>query len=224
MNEGKRILVEDSSSSSMDVDHGIYPYTDSFHTTSGQVCAGLGVPEEAIETTIGVISAMSIIRRTFLNRIEHFPTQIKNDDPVYATIKKNLEEKYGTKEETYAFGWLDLNLVKYADMLNKLSSLYITELDVLDNIEEIKICKKYKSGENIVDGVLPALIDDFGKLQPEYKSFAGWKTDITEIEKFDLLPINTQSLIREIEKATKIEVTYIDVSNEEDEGLLRIIR
>ena len=67
--EGKRILVEDCSSSSMDVDTGIYPYTDSFNTTIGQVCTGLGVPEEVIETTIGVFSATSIIRKAFLNRI-----------------------------------------------------------------------------------------------------------------------------------------------------------
>mmetsp|Transcript_15134 Transcript_15134/g.10993 ORF Transcript_15134/g.10993 Transcript_15134/m.10993 type:complete len:157 (-) Transcript_15134:87-557(-) len=74
INEGKRILVEDCSSSSMDIDYGIYPYTDSFHTTTGQVCAGLGVPEEAIETTIGVFSCTSLIRKAFLNRIRKFPT------------------------------------------------------------------------------------------------------------------------------------------------------
>jgi len=69
MNEGKRVLVEDCSSSSMDIDFGLYPYVDSFNTTTGQVCSGLGVPEEAIETTIGVFSSTSIIRRAFLNRI-----------------------------------------------------------------------------------------------------------------------------------------------------------
>jgi adenylosuccinate synthase len=67
--EEKRILVEDASSSSMDVDTGLYPFTDSFHTTTGAVCTGLGVPEEAIETTIGVFSAVSIIRNAFLQRI-----------------------------------------------------------------------------------------------------------------------------------------------------------
>ena len=65
----KRIIVEDASSSSMDVDTGLYPFTDSFYTTTGAVCTGLGIPEEAIETTVGVFSAVSIIRREFLNRI-----------------------------------------------------------------------------------------------------------------------------------------------------------
>lgn len=60
----------------MDVDTGIYPYTDSFNTTIGQVCTGLGVPEEAIETSIGVFSATNLMRQAFLNRIKASPTQI----------------------------------------------------------------------------------------------------------------------------------------------------
>jgi adenylosuccinate synthase len=80
--EGRRILVEDCSSSLMDVDFGVYPYTDSFNTTTGAVCTGLGVPEEAIETTIGVMSAVSVIRKAFLNRIKTFPSQVqKETDP-----------------------------------------------------------------------------------------------------------------------------------------------
>ena len=57
----------------MDVDSGIYPYTDSFHTTTGAVCTGLGIPEEAIETTIGVFSAVSVLNRAFLQNIKTFP-------------------------------------------------------------------------------------------------------------------------------------------------------
>lgn len=71
-----------------------------------------------------------------------------------------------------------------------MSSLYITELDVLDNLDEIKICRKYKLGDQELDGALPTIIDDFGKLVPEYKTLPGWKQDITEIEDFDKLPTN----------------------------------
>jgi len=84
-------LVEDASSSSMDVDTGLYPYVDSFHTTTGAVCTGLGIPEAAIETTIGVFSAVSIIRNEFLKRIEDFPTLIKSEDPSFEKIKNRLE-------------------------------------------------------------------------------------------------------------------------------------
>lgn len=112
----------------------------------------------------------------------------------------------------------------HAHIINNLSSLYITGLDVFDELDEIKICQKYKSGDVVVEYGFPALIDDLSKLEPDYKTYAGWKKDITEVETFDKLPVNTQSLIRGIEKNAKVEVAYVDVSNEEDEGLLRIIR
>ena len=70
----------------MDADHGIYPYTDSFHTVTGSVCTGLGVPDEAIETEIGVMSAITILRKSFLKHINHFPTQISADDDSYECI------------------------------------------------------------------------------------------------------------------------------------------
>lgn len=97
MAKGKRILVEDCSSSLMDVDFGIYPYTDSFNTTTGAVCTGLGVPEEAIETTIGVLSVTSLIRRAFMNRIQTFPSHVrKADDPIaHESLKRLLTERYG---------------------------------------------------------------------------------------------------------------------------------
>ena len=74
---GKRVLVEDCSSTQMDIDLGIYPYTDSFYTTTGAVCTGLGIPEEAVETTIGVISAVTLINSIFHKRIRSFPTKIE---------------------------------------------------------------------------------------------------------------------------------------------------
>ena len=93
----------------MDEDHGIYPYTDSFHTITGSVCTGLGVPDEAIETEIGVMSAMTILRKNFLKQMNSFPTQLLEDSPEYAPIKNKLEKRYGLSEDDYIFGWLDLN-------------------------------------------------------------------------------------------------------------------
>ena len=70
----------------MDLDHGIYPYTESFNTTTGSVCIGLGVPDEAIETEIGVVSVITMLRRSFLKYIPHFPTHILPDEPAHDCI------------------------------------------------------------------------------------------------------------------------------------------
>lgn len=109
-------------------------------------------------------------------------------------------------------------------MLNHLSSVYLTDLDVLDDLDEIKFVKKYKIGDQEVEGIHPTLINDFEKLTPIFKTMKGWKEDITGIEDFDKLPENCKSFIKEIEKASKVQTTYISVNSDEDEGLLRIIR
>ena len=141
----KRILVEDASSSSMDVDTGLYPYTDSFSTTTGAVCTGLGVPEEAIETTIGVFSAVSAIQKSqFLaEHLKGIPTAIGYDDPEYDGIEKRFREEYEVPGDQYAFAWTDLNLIRHAELLNKLDCVMLTHLDVLNDCETIKLCKRY---------------------------------------------------------------------------------
>lgn len=78
----------------MDIDTGLYPFVSSYHTTTGAVCTGLGVPEEAIETTIGVFSAVSVIQKDFLNRIKTFPTHIQKDEDAYKSIKTRFEKEY----------------------------------------------------------------------------------------------------------------------------------
>lgn len=139
-------------------------------------------------------------------------------------MKKKLNVDYEIPSDTFDFGWLDLNPIRHAHMLNHLSSIYLTGLDIFDDLDEINICKKYKIGETEVEGIHPTLIDDFAKLTPVYKTLKGWKKNITELEKFDELPVNCQSLIMEIEKSTKVQIKYVSVNAEEDEGLLRILR
>ena len=79
-------------------------------------------------------------------------------------------------------------------------------------------------GDKELEGIHPTIIEDFGKLTPVFKTFKGWKKDITKIEHFEKLPENLKSIIKEIEKSTKVEVKYISVSGDEDDGLLRINR
>lgn len=90
-------------------------------------------------------------------------------------MNRKLSEDYDIKNDTYDFGWLDLNPIRHAHMLNNLSSIYLTGLDLLDELDDIKICKGYKIGETEVEGIHPTLIDDFAKLSPVYSNLKGWK-------------------------------------------------
>lgn len=152
---GKRILVEDCSSSTMDLDTGIYPYVDSFNTTTGAVCTGLGVPEEAIETTVGVFSAVTVLDRAFMSKVQKFPTHVTDDEVIQAALSKN----YLLPKEDFAFGWTDLNLLLHAERINKLSSIFLTHLEVLDHLDEIKVCTGYRWPDGTVTrGRIPATI------------------------------------------------------------------
>ena len=128
----------------MDIDIGIYPYTDSFYTTSGAVCTGLGIPEEAVETTIGVFSAMTLIDEAFHKRIHSFPTQILSTEypEIHNQVRNKLHNKYGLKH--FSFGWPDLNLIRHAERVNQLSSIFLTHLDLLDDLNEIKVATNYE--------------------------------------------------------------------------------
>ena len=184
----KRILVEDASSSSMDVDTGLYPFTDSFHTTTGAVCTGLGVPEDAIETVLGVFSAVSIISGSFLKRIREFPTRITSDDPAYDCIRDRFREEYDVLDDEYAFGWTDLNLIRHAENINKLSGMMVTHLDVLNDVDNIKLATKYtlKHGDEtqIFDKSLPANIDEWEQMVPKFTEMPGWNQGLEDCSSF----------------------------------------
>ena len=123
----------------MDLDTGLYPYVYSFYTITGAVCTGLGIPETAIETTIGVFSSVSIIRNEFLKRIEDSTSLIKSEDPSFKKIKSCLEQEYQILAKDYALVWTNLNLIRHADKINKHSNIMLTHLDVLNDLDVIKI-------------------------------------------------------------------------------------
>jgi adenylosuccinate synthase len=183
--QGKRILVEDCSSSTMDIDTGIYPYVDSFHTTSGAVCTGLGVPEEVVETTIGAFSAITVLDKAFLSQVEKFPTRILDNKK----IQEGLTDDYLLPQEEFAYGWTDLNLLLHAERINKLSSIFLTHVDLLDHLDEIPVCIGYRWPDGTVtSGRMPATIREFSLLEPVYETLKGWKKDTKKCRRFDELP------------------------------------
>jgi len=106
--------------------------------------------------------------------------------------------------------------------MNKLSSVFLTHLDLLDDLDEIKVCTSYKSksGE-VTKGRIPATIKEFGTLEANYEVLKGWKTDTRKIRRFDELPDAAQSFVKFIEQKTKKEVVFVSTSADEEEGMLR---
>jgi len=113
--------------------------------------------------------------------------------------------------------------VHNAERINKLDSLFLTHLDLLDDLEEIKVCTGYKnkSGDSLPRGIMPSTIVEYASWTAQYETLKGWKKDTRDCKRFEDLPTNAQSFVKFIEKKTRKEIVFVSVSSDPDEGLLR---
>lgn len=162
-----------------------------------------------------------------MKRIQDFPTRIKEDDPEYESIKNRFESEYQLHAGDYAFGWTDLNLIRHAELINRLSSIMVTHLDVLNEVEKIKVATKYTTidDQEVFDQNLPANIDVWEKMVPQYTEVPGWNQSLTDVdEDFEDLPTEAKSFIRILEKISKKNIEYLSINDSKNEGILRIRR
>lgn len=124
-------------------------------------------------------------------------------------------------EADYEAGWTDMNVLAHAERTNMLSSIFLTHLDLLDDLDEIKVCTGYTTESGQIKNRLPTTIRELGQLKAQYTVLEGWKQDTRDIKKFDELPTNAQSFVKFIEEKSKKEVTFVSTSSDEDTGMLR---
>ena len=162
---GKNILFEGAQGMSLDVDHGIYPYTTSSNTAAGHVSIGTGVSFKTIDRVIGVVKA-------YLSRVGEspLPTELQNDTG--DLIRENGGEYGTTTGRPRRIGWLDLVQVRQAVRVNGLTEIALTKLDVLNNIDEILVCNAYKIGNRDVFE-MPASLTDYRNAKPVYDKLKG---------------------------------------------------
>jgi adenylosuccinate synthase len=199
--EGKTIYVEGAQGALLDVDHGTYPFVTSSNPTSGGACTGLGIPPTAINKIIGVVKAYS-------TRVGNgpFPTELL--DETGEKLRKNGFEFGATTGRPRRCGWLDLVALKYSVMINGISEIALTKLDVLDDFEELKVCTGYKIGEKITKN-FPVDIKTLDTLEPIYETVKGWNTSLPNIEKKEDLPQLLFDYIKIIEDYTGAKVVLI---------------
>ncbi|MCD6162066.1 MAG: adenylosuccinate synthase [candidate division Zixibacteria bacterium] len=204
--ENKRILFEGAQGSLLDIDLGTYPYVTSSNTTIGGLFTGTGMPPGVQGEVLGVVKA-------YTTRVGNgpFPTELDND------IGENLREKGGeygaTTGRSRRTGWLDLALVKRTAYMSGVSKLIVTKLDVLDGLDEIKICIGYYYNSKLYD--FPPLYSSFmEKVEPLYHTVKGWKKPTAGITDFDQLPDEAKHYINFIEKNTEVPVGYISTGSD----------
>ena len=211
----KSILFEGAQGISLDVDHGIYPYTTSSNTAAGHASTGTGVSFRDIGRIIGVVKA-------YLSRVGESPLPSEMHGNEAETLREKGGEYGTTTGRPRRVGWLDLVQVRQAVRVNGLTEIALTKLDVLSGIEFIKVCVSYDvNGENILE--MPASLSQYRLAKPVYESLSGWNNLPQRIwEKgFDALPETLKDYIKFIENQIECPVKLISVGPQRHETILR---
>ena len=204
--KGKRILFEGAQGTLLDIDHGTYPYVTSSNAVAGGALTGTGVGPTKIDKVIGVMKA-------YTTRVGEgpFPTEFRQ--LLMEKIRCKGKEFGATTGRPRRCGWFDAVIAGHAVMVNGLTEIVVTKLDVLDEIQKIKICTAYKyKGKEYRH--FPADIDILTNLQPVYEEYDGWMQDTTSVTRFRDLPKNAKTYLSHLSKLLKVKIGMVSVGSE----------
>lgn len=209
LKEGKRILAEGAQGSLLDVDFGTYPFVTSSHPTVGGCCTGLGVPPTAINRVIGIVKA-------YCTRVGNGPFPTELEDEVGQRLRKVGDEFGATTGRPRRCGWLDLVALRYTSMINGLTELAITKLDVLTGLDELHVCTAYRY-DSKESARFPSEVHTLEKVVPVYQQFEGWSEDITAATHFEELPAAAQRYLNFISEFIDIPISMISTGPKRDQ-------
>ena len=210
--KGKKILFEGAQGILLDVDHGTYPFVTSSNTVASSAATGTGCGVNTINYVLGITKA-------YTTRVGEgpFPTELKDK---IGEILGTRGKEFGTvTSRKRRCGWFDGVLVRQTIKISGINGIALTKLDVLDELDEIKMCIGYELKGKKFD-YLPAAVEDQLQVKPIYKNFKGWKTSTQGIKSFKDLPKNAQEYIRELEKFIETKVASISTSPERKDTIL----
>jgi adenylosuccinate synthase len=208
----QQILFEGAQGTHLDIDHGTYPYVTSSNTISGNACCGSGIGPKEITGVVGIVKA-------YTTRVGEGPFPTELFDEIGDAIQVKGAEFGATTGRKRRCGWLDSVLLRNSARLNGLTGLTITKLDVLDELESLKICTAYEyNGEIIHD--FPASIKILKACKPVFETLPGWSEDISEVRKIDDLPQNAKNYLGRIEELTETPINIISVGPGRDQTIM----
>ncbi|MCH8015242.1 MAG: adenylosuccinate synthase [Acidobacteria bacterium] len=209
---GKSILFEGAQGTLLDLDHGTYPYVTSSNATAGGACIGTGVGPGAIDGTIGIAKA-------YTTRVGEgpFPTELTGQ--IGEHLRSKGAEFGASTGRPRRCGWFDAVVVRYACLINNLDTLVVTKLDVLDELDEIKICVGYEREGKILDR-FPMQMSVLEEVNPTYETHPGWKTDTSKMQDYQDLPKAARDYLDRISKLIKTDISIISIGPERDETII----
>jgi adenylosuccinate synthase len=210
--EGRRILFEGAQGSLLDVDFGTYPFVTSSTTLSGMAATGTGVGPGAIDFVLGIVKA-------YTTRVGEGPFPCELDDEIGEHLARVGREKGTVTGRSRRCGWFDAVLVRQTCALSGVNGIALTKMDVLDGLEELKICVGYRLDGRELD-YLPTAADQQARVEPIYETIEGWKETTAGARSWADLPAQAIKYVRRIEELIQCPVALVSTSPERDDTIL----
>jgi adenylosuccinate synthase len=203
LDQGKRILLESAQATFLDLDHGTYPFVTSSNPVAGGACTGSGLGPRDLGRIVGIAKA-------YITRVGAgpFPTELDGD---MAELLVERGQEFGTNTgRRRRVGWFDAVMARQAARLNSLTEIALTKLDVLDTLDEIKVCVGYEAGGVRYDHP-PYHQSVLHEVTPIYEILPGWQSDISTFTKYEQLPDKAKSYVKFLEETIGVTISVVGV-------------
>ncbi|MFO1462404.1 MAG: adenylosuccinate synthase [bacterium] len=203
VSKDKKLLFEGAQGTSLDVDHGTYPYVTSSNTVAGYASCGSGLGPTQIDQVVGIAKA-------YTTRVGGGPFPTELEDDIGAYLREKGGEFGSTTGRPRRCGWLDLVVIRHAMRANGLTSMVMTKLDVLSGLKTIRICTGYRLGSKTLK-TIPATVEELQQVKPIYQEVKGWNEDLTEVTRWKQMPPAAKKYVEKVEKLLELPMTSVSV-------------
>jgi adenylosuccinate synthase len=206
---GKKLVFESAQGTLLDIDIGTYPYCTSSNSIAGGVCSGLGISPTMIDRVLGIAKA-------YTTRVGSGPFPTEMSPEMDEKIRQKGQEFGATTGRPRRCGWFDVVAVRYSSRVNGFSSVAVTKLDVLDELDYLNICVEYKyKGKTITN--FPSQLSALEEVEPIYERVEGWKTDTSGAKKYSDLPENAQKYVERLSRLLELKIDFIAIGPRRDQ-------
>ena len=213
--EGKKVLAEGAQGSMLDIDFGTYPFVTSSNTITAGVCNGLGIAPSKIGEVIGISKA-------YCTRVGAGPFPTEQDNKIGEFLRQEGGEFGATTGRPRRCGWIDLPQLKYTIMLNGVTQLVLTKIDILNNFESVQVGVKYQYN-NGTHEELPYDINNI-KVIPVLESHEGWNQSLDHVKEYDEFPVEAKAYIEYIEGELEVPITMVSTGPERKKLVFRDVK
>ncbi len=210
---GKNLLFEGAQGTLLDIDHGTYPFVTSSNCVAGAAAAGAGVGPHLLHYVLGITKA-------YATRVGGGPFPTELNDETGELLRKRGQEYGATTGRPRRCGWFDAPALRRSIQINGVSGLCVTKLDVLDELERIRMCVGYRC-DGKLHQLLPTGAEDTERCEPVYEDFPGWRESTVGIKDFAKLPLRARQYLEAIEKVCDAPVDMISTGADREETIVR---